>query len=55
MMFHAVTNNYKELGEPWAPGLNLSLAEQENQMVQNLREMVQILQHQGSCLDKKFG
>ena len=24
-------------------------------MVQNLRETVQILQHQGSCLDKKFG
>ena len=37
------------------PGQNLSLAEQENQMVQNLREAVLILQHQGSCLDKKFG
>ena len=24
-------------------------------MIQNLQEMVQILQHQGSCLDKKFG
>ena len=24
-------------------------------MVQNLREMVPILQHQGSCLDRKFG
>ena len=55
MMFHAVANNYRELGEPRAPGRNLSLAEQENWMVQNLWETVQILQHQGSCLDKKFG
>ena len=55
MMFHAVANNYRELGEPWVPGQNLSLAEQENWMVQNLWEMDQILQHQGSCLDKKFG
>ena len=30
MMFHAVADNYKELGEPQAPGRNLSLAEQEN-------------------------
>ena len=55
MMFHAVANNYRELGEPQAPGQNLSLAEQENQMVKNLQEMVQILQHQGLCLDRKFG
>ena len=55
MMFHAVADNYRELGEPWVPGRNLSLAKQENRMVQNLRETVQILQHQGSCLDKKFG
>ena len=55
MMFHAVADNYRELGEPRAPGRNLSLAEQENQMVQNLPETVQILQHQGSCLYKKFG
>ena len=49
MMFHVVANNYRELGEPRALGRNLSLAEQENWMVQNLWEMVQILQHQGSC------
>ena len=55
MMFHTVANNFRELGEPRVPGRNLSLAEQENRMVQNLTEMVQILQHQGSCLDKKFG
>ena len=55
MMFHAVANNYRELGELQVPGRKLSLAEQENRMVQNLREMVQILQHQGSCLDRKFG
>ena len=55
MMFHAVAENYRELGEPRAPGQNLSLAEQENWMVQNLWEMVQILQHQSSCLDRKFG
>ena len=55
VMFHTVADNYRELGEPRVPGQNLSLAEQENQMVQNLQEMVQILQHQGSCLDKKFG
>ena len=55
MMFHVVAENYRELGEPWVPGRNLSLAKQENRMVQNLQEMVQILQHQGSCLDKKFG
>ena len=36
VMFHAVADNHRELGEPWAPGQNLSLAEQENQMVQNL-------------------
>ena len=36
VMFHAVVDNYRELGEPRAPGRNLSLAEQENQMVQNL-------------------
>ena len=55
MMFHTVADNYRELGEWRAPGRNLSLAKQENRMVQNLQEMVQILQHQGSCLDKKFG
>ena len=55
MMSHAVANNYRELGEPRVPGRNLSLAEQENRMVQNLQEMVQILQHQGSCLARKFG
>ena len=36
MMFHAVADNYRELGEPWVPGQNLSLAKQENRMVQNL-------------------
>ena len=55
MMFHTVADNYRELGEPRASGQNLSLAEQENRMVQNLQETVQILQHQGSCLDRKFG
>ena len=55
MMFHAVADNFRELGEPWAPGRNLSLAKQENRMAQNLWETVQILQHQGSCLDRKFG
>ena len=30
MMFHAVANNFRELGDPWAPGRNLSLAEQES-------------------------
>ena len=55
MMFHAVANNFREVGDPWVPGRNLSLAEQENRMIQNLWETVQILQHQGLCLDKKFG
>ena len=50
VMFHAVADNYRELGEPQVPGWNLPLAKQENWMVQNLWEMVQILQHQGSCL-----
>ena len=36
MMFHAMADNYRELEEPWVPGRNLSLAEQENWMVQNL-------------------
>ena len=36
MMFHAVAHNYRELGEWRAPGRNLSLAEQENWIVQNL-------------------
>ena len=36
MMFYAVADNYRELGEPRALGRNLSLAEQENRMVQNL-------------------
>ena len=54
MMFHAVADNYRELGELRVPGRNLSLAEQENRMAQNLRETVQILQHQGSSLDRKF-
>ena len=54
MMFHAVVDNYRELGEQRAQCRNLSLAKLENRMAQNLQETVQILQHQGSCLDKKF-
>ena len=38
MMFHAVADNYRELGERRAPGRNLSLVELENQMAQNLHE-----------------
>ena len=30
MMFHAVADNYRELGEPRVPGQHLSLAKQEN-------------------------
>ena len=54
-MFQVVANNYRELEEPQVPGRNLSLAEQENWIFQKLQETVKILQHQGSCLDKKFG
>ena len=55
MMFHVVANNYRELVERRALGRNLSLAKLENRMAQNLQEMIQILQYQVSCLDKKFG
>ena len=36
MMFHAVADNYRELGERRVLGRNLSLAELENRMAQNL-------------------
>ena len=55
MMFHAMADNYRELGERRVPGQNLTLAKVEDRMAQNLRETIQILQHQDSCLDKRLG